>query len=162
MSANTQSEPDVDARIVGLLRENARMPLVSLAKRIGLSRSATQERLRRLETRGAIAGYTIRMRDQGPAQLRAWLIVRAKEAVDCPALAATLLKAPQIRYCSSVAGSIDLMMLAETANAADLAELRDRISKTPGIANVSTYPVLKTFLDDLTAVRADQVSTEYR
>lgn len=144
-----QAEPDVDAKIVSLLRENARMPLVALAKRIGLSRSATQERLRRLETRGAIAGYTIRLREQGPAKLRAWLFVRAKEGIDCPSLAARLLETSQIRYCSSVAGTIDLLILVESTNTAELADVRDRIARTPGVADVSTHPILKTFFDDL-------------
>ena len=45
-----------DRGLLSLLRTNARLPVVALAKALGLSRSATQERLQRLESGGTIQG----------------------------------------------------------------------------------------------------------
>ena len=50
---------DKDHILIGALRRNARESLVGLARTVGLSRSATQERMRRLEREGIIRGYTV-------------------------------------------------------------------------------------------------------
>ena len=50
---------DTDRRLISLLRANARMPTAALGRHLGLSRSAVQERLKRLERDGVITGYTI-------------------------------------------------------------------------------------------------------
>ncbi|WP_175906727.1 MULTISPECIES: Lrp/AsnC family transcriptional regulator [Burkholderia] len=51
----------LDISIIEALQENARMPLSEVGRRIGLSQPATSERVKRLEERGIIAGYTARI-----------------------------------------------------------------------------------------------------
>ena len=46
-----------DQAILTTLAEEGRISITDLAKRIGLSKSPTQARLRRLEEQGAIRGY---------------------------------------------------------------------------------------------------------
>jgi Lrp/AsnC family transcriptional regulator, leucine-responsive regulatory protein len=48
-----------DRKLLKELQENARLSYADLGRRIGLSPSATAERLRRLEEEGIIQGYTI-------------------------------------------------------------------------------------------------------
>ena len=43
---------DTDAKLVALLRANAREPTASLARKLGLARSTVQERIARLERDG--------------------------------------------------------------------------------------------------------------
>lgn len=43
---------DTDRKLIALLQDNARLPTVALAKAVGLSRSAVQERVQRLEAAG--------------------------------------------------------------------------------------------------------------
>lgn len=50
---------DVDRRILTLLQHDGRMPVKTLAEQIGLSSPAASERLRRLEDRGVIRGFTV-------------------------------------------------------------------------------------------------------
>ncbi|WP_080606022.1 MULTISPECIES: AsnC family transcriptional regulator [Sinorhizobium] len=54
---NRRSEDldEKDLKLISLLRRNARAPIVALARHIGLSRSATQDRMARLEGSGAMA-----------------------------------------------------------------------------------------------------------
>jgi Lrp/AsnC family transcriptional regulator, leucine-responsive regulatory protein len=47
----------IDRRIIAALEVDARQTLQDLADRVGLSPSATRERVRRLEARGAIVAY---------------------------------------------------------------------------------------------------------
>src|SRR6266567_9532575 len=53
---------DLDRKLIGLLRENARMPAATLAKSLKVARGTVQNRLAKLERDGIIAGYTIRLR----------------------------------------------------------------------------------------------------
>ena len=56
---------DKDARLLDLLRANAREPAASLARKLGIARSTLQERIARLEREGAdqrLYGATCRMK----------------------------------------------------------------------------------------------------
>jgi Lrp/AsnC family leucine-responsive transcriptional regulator len=50
---------DIDRRILALLQGDGRMPIKTLATHVGLSSPGTSERLRRLEERGVIRGFTL-------------------------------------------------------------------------------------------------------
>ncbi|HEX3325564.1 MAG TPA: Lrp/AsnC family transcriptional regulator, partial [Actinomycetota bacterium] len=51
--------PDVlDRQILRLLRQDGRMSVASIAKEVGLSGPSVHERIKKLEQRGIIAGYT--------------------------------------------------------------------------------------------------------
>ena len=50
-----------DEELIALLRLNAREPIASLARKLGLSRTTVQDRLRRLEQSGTIAGYAVKL-----------------------------------------------------------------------------------------------------
>ena len=49
---------EINATIVSLLTSDGRMSFTELARRTGLSVSAAQQRVRRLEERGVIKGYS--------------------------------------------------------------------------------------------------------
>ncbi|NYH25366.1 DNA-binding Lrp family transcriptional regulator [Paraburkholderia bryophila] len=51
---------DVDRQLLSLLRDDARMSVVALAKQLRISRATVQNRLTRLEQNGVIVGYTVR------------------------------------------------------------------------------------------------------
>ncbi|AJE47108.1 Lrp/AsnC family transcriptional regulator [Celeribacter indicus] len=57
----TRTLDRLDIAILEALQENARMPLSEVGRRIGLSQPATSERVRRLEDRGIITGYGVRV-----------------------------------------------------------------------------------------------------
>lgn len=139
---------DKDRHILAVLQDDARAPLVAIAKAVGLSRSATQERLRRLERSGTIAGYTVRLAEgAAPSRVRAWLSIRHAPGRSCAHLVPLLAPMPEIRTLQSVAGPVDLLALAEAASVADLTELRERIMALPGVAGVETAVVLAEHLD---------------
>ncbi|MCF8984586.1 AsnC family transcriptional regulator [Pseudomonas syringae] len=52
---------NTDRELIALLRENARTPVMALAKKLRVARATVQNRLVRLEERGIIMGYTIRL-----------------------------------------------------------------------------------------------------
>ena len=67
----------LDIAILEALQENARTPLSEIGRRVGLSQPATSERVRRLEDRGILAGYTARL-DAAALGLGMMAIIRLK------------------------------------------------------------------------------------
>lgn len=145
-----QSELDAtDAKLIALLRENARAPLVALAKAIGLSRSSTQDRLKRLERTGVIKGYTIRTQTPGDSQVRAWVLLTLKEAVDCTPAVRALSKRPEVMICHSLAGEVDILLFVRAVSVDALAAFREEIVSAHGIGSAQTYLVLADHLFDV-------------
>lgn len=147
MAGNDRPLDDIDERLLTLLEKNARQPVVSLARAVGLSRSAVQERLARLEDSGHIAGYTVlRGRPRNRSRLRALLFL-VIETRPCAVVLSRFQNWPEVRSCWSLAGNIDAAVLVETEDAEQLGELRNRLAAVPGIASVTTAPVLSTVVE---------------
>lgn len=53
---------EIDQKLIAMLHENARLPVATLAKAIGVTRTTIQNRLAKLERAGVIAGYTLRLK----------------------------------------------------------------------------------------------------
>jgi Lrp/AsnC family transcriptional regulator, leucine-responsive regulatory protein len=137
---------DKDRLLLTLLKRDARRPVVALARDIGLSRSATQDRLARLQASGAIAGFTLAEGSAGEARETAWLTVRFEPRKRCADVVPKLKRIPAIASIHSVSGAIDLVLRVEGENVAAIEATRSAIDAVPGIADVSTYIVLERHL----------------
>lgn len=137
---------DTDRRLIALLQDNARQSTVQLARQVGLSRSAVQERIQRLEAAGVIAQYTVRLGSTGDP-LRAWLLLRYAEGFSCDDVMPQLSALPQVQDCHSVAGEIDMLVLVWADTPSMLSDLRERIAGFKGVDDVTTLPVLRTLLE---------------
>ncbi|AVB18707.1 MULTISPECIES: Lrp/AsnC family transcriptional regulator [Pseudomonas syringae group] len=54
----------IDRELLALLRDNARTPVMTLAKKLKVARATVQNRLTKLEEQGIIMGYTIRLQSE--------------------------------------------------------------------------------------------------
>ena len=72
---------EIDSVILELLQDNARVSQADVARAVGLAPSAVLERIRKLESRGVIRGYTAlvdpRVLDQ---RMLAFVAVKSEEA----------------------------------------------------------------------------------
>lgn len=139
-----------DRILIAALAENARESIVTLARRVGLSRSATQERLRRLEKKGIIRGYTVQLGQTDRAQAAALLAVTFAPGFRCEHVVPRLKAIPEIEACLALAGPIDLMLTVAAMTNLALEDVRAQIAEIPGIAAVSTHIVLKRHWDRAT------------
>ncbi|MBV8405752.1 MAG: Lrp/AsnC family transcriptional regulator, partial [Gammaproteobacteria bacterium] len=65
---------DTDRKLIGLLRNDARTSVASLAKALGVSRGTVQNRMVRLAADGTIVGYTVRLKpDIEEQRIRAFM-----------------------------------------------------------------------------------------
>ncbi len=142
MSKNDRNIDAVDERLISHLRRNARTPITLLAKEAGISRRNAQDRLRRLETRGAIAGYTVRLGWRTEASMQAFIALTLTPGHSCSDVAANLAARTQVLKCFSVAGTIDLLVLVEAKGTHELSAFREVVAQISGVQSVQTIPVL--------------------
>jgi len=131
-----------DARLIDLLRANAREPTASLARKLGLARSTVQERIARLERDGVIGGYTLRLKDEASmGRIRA-IVMIATDAKRADRAAAELKKMTEVRALYAVSGSFDLVASIETETTGRMDTILDRIGRTAGVARTVSSIVL--------------------
>ncbi|HZH11689.1 MAG TPA: Lrp/AsnC family transcriptional regulator [Microvirga sp.] len=135
---------DKDKILIAALRKNARESLVGLARMVGLSRSATQERMRRLEREGVIRGYTVELASENESSVRAMITVTFEPGFRCKQVVPHLSGIPEIVACHSLTGSIDLMVTVACDSNATLNRIRDTVATVKGVATATTHIVLAT------------------
>ncbi|WP_246179514.1 Lrp/AsnC family transcriptional regulator [Microvirga thermotolerans] len=133
-----------DRILIGALRRNARESLVGLARSVGLSRSATQERMRRLEREGVIRGYTVDLAAEADPAVRAMIAVTFEPGFRCKHVVPQLSGIPEIVACHSLTGSIDMMVMVACDSHATLDRIRDAVASVRGVATATTHIVLAT------------------
>jgi Lrp/AsnC family leucine-responsive transcriptional regulator len=136
-----------DAAILRALAVDGRMSVADLARRIGLSKSPTQARVKRLEETGVIAGYRavippVRL---GLAHV-AFVEVRLSDTREAAlqAFNRAVREAPEIEECHMIAGGFDYLLKVRTGDIAAYRHvLAERISRLPHVASTSTYVVME-------------------
>ncbi len=138
------SVTEKDRQLLGILSENARMPIAAIARRLGVARTTVQARLDRLEEDGVIAGYALRLSDsylQG--QVRAHvMIVLTEKALG--RVVQALRDMPEVSAVHSVSGSVDLIAEVAAPSISDLDRTIDRIGELDGVARTQSSVILST------------------
>jgi Lrp/AsnC family leucine-responsive transcriptional regulator len=140
-------EDPIDRLIAAALIADGRSTLKSLAEATGLSVSAVQARVRRLETDGVIRGYTA-MIDPGAiglplAALIAVTPLDPAHEYDIPDRLSAL---SEIETCHSVAGDDSFVLFVRVASPSALEELIREIRKRANVSTRTTV-VLQTFYE---------------
>jgi Lrp/AsnC family transcriptional regulator, leucine-responsive regulatory protein len=131
---------EINAQIIALLAEDGRMSFTELARRTGLSVSAAQQRVRRLEERGVIRGYAaVISAEEIGLPLTAFVSIRAFDPAapdDAPERLAHL---TAIEACHSVAGEASYILKVRVGSPR---ELEDLLQEIRAAANVSTHTTI--------------------
>ncbi len=127
---------EIDRAIVAALTADGRLSYTDLAERVGLSVSAVHQRVRRLEQRGIIKGYTARIDFEALGlPLSAFVAVRPIDPSQPDDSPERLREITEIESCWSVAGDESYILKVRVATPADLEDLLARVRSA---ANVST------------------------
>lgn len=136
-----------DEELIALLKVDSREPVASLARKLGLSRTTVQDRLRRLEDSGTIAAYSIKLArelDLGGMRAFVTLAVEPRRQVE---VARALSRFPQIETLHTLSGKFDLIAQVKTSSSEAMDRLIDDIGQIPGITRIETSVILSTKLD---------------
>lgn len=137
----------IDRELIALLRSNARESTASLARRLDLSRSAVQDRIARLERRGTIVGYTLRL-GENAVETRLQAIVRfTMDPKHTPEVVAELDRIPEAEACYSVSGAFDLIVMVSAESAVRLHQVLQAFGEMQGVERTTSSIVLVTEFD---------------
>lgn len=127
---------DLDRRIVDLLCTDGRMSFTDLGKHTGLSTSAAQQRVRRLEQRGVLKGYTAVVDHEALGlPLTAFISIKPVDTSAPDDAPDRLSGVAAIEACHSVAGDENYILKVRVLGPGQLEALLAEIRST---ANVTT------------------------
>lgn len=137
---------DIDEKLLGLLRANARLPAAALARELGVSRPAVHERIKKLEQAGIIQGYTVVAAKTPSNALRAHVLVSLDPKLHDRTISA-LRAFRAIRKLHTVSGDFDLLLELTAATSEELDDVLTRIGHVAGVRHTKTSVLLSTRLD---------------
>ena len=137
---------ETDTALIRLLRQNARMAVSDLARRLRLARTTVQTRITRLEEAGVIVGYTVRTSSALRPRLQATALVSI-EPRSGPAVLDRLRSLPAVDVVHTTSGRFDLLvqLSADTTEALDVT--LDQIGAARGVRSSESLIHLATKLD---------------
>ncbi|MFC9550992.1 Lrp/AsnC family transcriptional regulator [Rhodococcus sp. NPDC056960] len=138
---------DIDRVLMQELVADGRATLATLAEKAGLSISAVQSRVRRLEARKVIRGYTAKIDPDALGHgLSAFVAITPLDPSQPDDAPARLRDLPAIEACHSVAGEESYVLLVRVASPRELEHLLQEIRATANVHTRSTI-ILQTFYD---------------
>jgi len=127
-----------DQRLLGLLRQDARLPVAALAAKLGVSRGTVNNRITKLEKAGVIVGYTVQLRPDARAdEIRAWMGILV-EGNQTREVIANLLGEPGVAALHDTNGRWDLLAELRAGTMAGLSQVLERIRLLKGIRGTET------------------------
>lgn len=141
----------LDARLIATLREDPRVGLLEVSRRLGVARGTVQARLAKLEARGVITGYGPEV---DPAAMgygiQAFVLLelaqgRLDEAVQ------RLREVPEVLEADAISGPQDLICRVAARDTEHLQELVNRLLATPAIRRSTSHIVLSRQVPPRTA-----------
>jgi DNA-binding Lrp family transcriptional regulator len=136
---------DIDRQLIGLLRNDARASVASLAKVLGVARGTVQNRMARLASSGTIVGYTVRLKpDIGVERIRAFMTV-AVEGNQVDTVIRALRGEPAVAALHSTNGRWDIVAELRADSLEEFDRVLARVRLVEGISQTETSLLLSTF-----------------
>jgi DNA-binding Lrp family transcriptional regulator len=133
----------LDHQLLGLLRENARTPVATLATQLRVSRGTVQNRIDRLVADGVLLGFTVRTSAEGVGhRIRAVTMIRTEG--DAEVVLRAVRGYPAVRALHTTNGRWDIVAELATDTLEQFDEVLRQIGKVRGVANTETSLLLST------------------
>lgn len=139
---------EIDRVLARELVADGRATLAHLAAAARLSVSAVQSRVRRLESRGVVSGYTARINPEAVgSMLSAFVAITPLDPSQPDDAPARLEHIPEIEACYSVAGDDNYILLVHVESARALEFLLQKIRTAADVKTRSTIILHKFYSD---------------
>jgi len=142
----------IDRKILAVLQTDGRITNLQLAERVGLSPTATAERVKRLTRDGFILGYSARL---DPRKIALGMLVFVEVKLDRTTadvfddFAAAIRTAPEVMECHMVAGGFDYLVKTRVSDMTAYRRfLADVLLALPGVRETHTYAVMEEVKGD--------------
>jgi Lrp/AsnC family leucine-responsive transcriptional regulator len=141
---------ELDHRIVDLLQRDGRATQLELSRSVGLSQPAVAERIRKLEERGVITGYTARVdASKLGKDITAFIGVSIEHPKYFEGFARKVLAMPEVLEAHRVAGQDSYILKVRTSNTKTLDTLLVETLRTiSGVTRTHTTIVLTSIKEE--------------
>jgi Lrp/AsnC family leucine-responsive transcriptional regulator len=140
----------IDLQILRMLQQNGRIQLGAIAEAVSLSAPAVAERLRKLEDRGVVVGFTAQLATPHLAlDITAFIMVRVDSSTHYPKFLAKAAGHEEVMECHAITGDASHILKIRTRNTATLEALLGEIQRWPGVIGTRTNLVLSTHKETL-------------
>jgi DNA-binding Lrp family transcriptional regulator len=137
----------LDRDLIALLQINARESVANLGRKLGVARTTVLARLARLESSGAIVGYTVRLGSEAADQgVQAYVGISINPKLQRDVIR-RLTRLPELRQLASVSGEFDYITLLRAPTTMRLDALLDEIGEIEGVQRTTTSVVLAIRVD---------------
>ena len=139
----------IDKKILRYLMEDARRPILEIARSIGISGAAVHQRLRKLERSGLISGskFTINPRALGYRTL-AYIGIFLDKAMSNPRAVKELEGIPEVLECHYTTGNWSILIKVLCQDNEHLMQvLNKKIQQIEGVSRTETFISLKQQID---------------
>lgn len=135
---------ETDARLLALLREDARRSTSELARDVGLSRSTVQGRIRRLEKTGVIKGYTVELGSDYEGRLVSAHVLITVSPKLTSRTNRELHGIAEIKALYAISGDYDLIGVVQAESTESLSRVLDKIGNLEGVERTNSSVILET------------------
>ena len=136
-----------EQQLLRLLQENSRRTVSDLANELGLSRATVQQTMERLERKGVIQGYTIKINPHyQQQQVSAYIMISVipRKTAD---IVRQIYKVPQLDMLCTISGQYDLIAKVTEATTQELDNSIYRIATLDGVEKTLSHIVLSRKVD---------------
>jgi len=136
-----------DLHILKILQKKARIPNVEVARTIGMAPSAVLERIKKLEARGIIEGYEVRLNpEMFNCSMTAFIHMGVKDPSQVTEAGNAVSDIEQVQEVHYLAGQDCLMAKLKVSGNKELETiLRTRIADITSIKDTKTFIALSTY-----------------
>jgi len=136
-----------EQQLLRLLQENSRRTVSDLANELGLSRATVQQTMERLERKGVIQGYTIKINPHyQQQQVSAYIMISVIPSKTAD-IVRQIYKVPQLDMLCTISGQYDLIAKVTEATTQELDNSIDRIATLDGVEKTLSHIVLSRKVD---------------
>jgi Lrp/AsnC family transcriptional regulator for asnA, asnC and gidA len=139
----------IDKKILRFLMEDARKPILEIARSIGISGAAIHQRLRKLESSGLLAGskFIVNPRVLGYTTM-AYIGIFLDKAMSNPMAVKELEKIPEVLECHYTTGNWSILIKVLCRDNEHLMQvLNKKIQQIEGVSRTETFISLNQQID---------------
>ncbi|NOX39083.1 MAG: Lrp/AsnC family transcriptional regulator [Alphaproteobacteria bacterium] len=138
---------DLDKQIINRLSADARTSVSTLARQLKLARTTVQARLERLERKGVIAGYTLKLGQATQLhRIRATVLLQV-EPRGTASVVARLRAMPEVEIVHTSSGRFDMILQLVSDTTAEMDQVLDLIGGIKGVRSSESLIHLSTKFD---------------
>jgi Lrp/AsnC family transcriptional regulator, leucine-responsive regulatory protein len=145
LNGSSPGVDQLDLQLLDALQRNGRSTFAELGEIVGLKAASVHERVKRLEARGFVRGYTARLDGQLLGlNLTAFVSCYTSAKTDYDNFNEAVSSLPEVCEVHSVAGEESFILKVMTRSTVELDDFLSRLKKIAGIERTKTTIVLST------------------